>query len=407
MSDRIPAGRAAKDSFLLICDEWSPTRGGITTFNRMLAIMLAKEGHPTRCLVRRASDRELEDAAARGVELVPAVVTPGGPELLLLPAAIAAAPPDVVVGHDLVSGPAAWTYAKHFFPGAKLVHIMHTPHAQNEPQKRPDAAWTRTEECERQTRRIAADADVVAAVGPLLARRLDGIVGDGFGGTNVVQLDPGMTVPEQHPLRRRNVPVNRTVAVLSRARHLRPKGLDIAAKAIKDVVVPAGTPVPELLIRGAEAGHCDEVRENFVKAYGIARDLLDVRPFTCDPEEVARDFRRAALCLMPSRVEGFGLVGLEAIGYGTPVLLSSKSGVAETLRSHLEVAAEPMIVPVKDDGRDVDRWKDAIQRVFADLPAAFAYVHDVRAKLGGILTWENTARTLIESVVAAGVPVQA
>jgi glycosyltransferase involved in cell wall biosynthesis len=393
MSDRVPARRAGKDSFLLVCDEWSPTQGGITMFNRMLAAALAKQGHPTRCLVRWASGLERADAATCGVGLVPALVTPRGPEMHLLPPEIAEAPPDVVVGHDLVSGSVAWTYAKHYFPGAKLVHIMHTPYAQNEPYKRPDAAWTRTEECERQTRSIAADTDVLAAVGPLLARRLEGIVGDGFGGTKVVQLDPGMTVPEQFPLRRRNVPVNRTVAVLSRARHLVPKGLDIAANAIKDVVVPPGAPAADLLIRGAEAGHCDELRERFVESFGISRDRLDVRPFTGDREEIARDLRRAALCLMPSRVEGFGLVGLEAIGFGTPVLLSSKSGVAETLRIHLRSAAEPMIVAVTDDGQDVERWKYAIQRVFADLPAAFAHVHDVRAQLSGILTWENTART--------------
>ncbi|MFJ1758720.1 glycosyltransferase family 4 protein [Amycolatopsis sp. NPDC088138] len=402
MSDRISVRRAGRLCLLLICDEWSSTTGGITTFNRMLATALAGDGHRTLCLVRRASGREHVDAASSGVELVPAVMTPGGPELFLLPPEIAALAPDVVIGHDLVTGSVSWIYAKHYFPGARLVHIVHTSYAQNEPYKRPDAAWPRTEASERQTRRIAADADVIAAVGPLLTRRLDGIVGDGFGGTKVVQLDPGMTVPDEFPLRRRSVPVNRTVAVFARARHPVPKGLDIAAQAIKGAVVPPGVPKPDLLIRGAGAGQCDELRETFVQSYGLSRDRIDVRPFTDDKEEMARDLRRAALCVMPSRVEGFGLAALEAIGFGTPVLVSGRSGLAETLRLVIGPGAEPLIVDVNDDDQDVDRWKTAIQRVFADLPAEFAHIHEIREKLSSVLTWQNTARRLIASVAPAG-----
>jgi glycosyltransferase involved in cell wall biosynthesis len=45
----------------------------------------------------------------------------------------------------------------------------------------------------------------------------------------------------------------------------------------------------------------------------------------------------ADLFVMPSVSEPFGLTALEAIGYGTPVLLSNQSGVSELIRNALKV----------------------------------------------------------------------
>lgn len=48
-------------------------------------------------------------------------------------------------------------------------------------------------------------------------------------------------------------------------------------------------------------------------------------------------FAVADLFVMPSISEPFGLVALEAIGYGTPVLISQQSGVSEVIRNCLKV----------------------------------------------------------------------
>jgi glycosyltransferase involved in cell wall biosynthesis len=45
----------------------------------------------------------------------------------------------------------------------------------------------------------------------------------------------------------------------------------------------------------------------------------------------------ADLFVMPSVSEPFGLTALESIGYGTPVLMSKQSGVAEVMRNCLKV----------------------------------------------------------------------
>jgi glycosyltransferase involved in cell wall biosynthesis len=378
-------------TYLLVCDEWSPTKGGISQFNRRLATALAAAGHRTCCLVESATEREQLDARQRGVKLIVAQQSPAGPNLFIFAKDVAAEYPGVVVGHDVISGSAAWTWARHYLPHASLVHIVHTP-SHIEPYKREDDATRRTEEREQVTRRIASDADVVAAVGPSLARSAAAMVG---GGVSVLQLDPGMDVPEQIGDGPREAPVNPTVLVFSRGAHVQPKGLDIAAHAVAALTVPHGKPRPDLLIRGAPVERCDSLRRYLVDESRLSRGQIDVRPYTDDPEQLDRDLTRAMLCVMPSRAEGFGLAALEAIAVGTPVRVSDKSGLAETLRYHLGWLAEPMIVEVVDDlERDVASWRSAMQQVMDDPAGAFKYAADIRAKLKDVLRWDTMAARL-------------
>jgi glycosyltransferase involved in cell wall biosynthesis len=393
-----------RPTFLLISDEWSPTRGGISRFNRSLATALAAAGYRTICLVAFASASEHVDAAERGVRLIAAERTPAGPMLYMPSEAILSEKPDVVIGHDFVSGSVAWVYARRYLRNAALVHVVHTAPSENEPYKRAGDATRRTEARELEARQVAADADIIAAVGPRLVRSAEAMVGDGFGGVSILQLEPGMTMSAEVADRRRQVPAKPTVLVLGRTAHIQPKGLDIAAYAIAGVTVPYGRPTPELLIRGAPADKCDWLRRQLGLIARLARDRVDVRPFTDDPNQIGHDLRRAALCLMPSRTEGFGLAALEAIELGTPVLVSDKSGVAETLRAHLGFMADQMIVKIVDDfPQDSQRWTEAIQRVLDNLSEAFEYTHEIRSRLGRALSWDATVQSLVTRLA---IPVQ-
>jgi glycosyltransferase involved in cell wall biosynthesis len=384
---------ARAPTFLFICDEWSPTRGGISRFNRSYASAFALAGHRTMCLVTSASEDEHRDANAHGVRLVEAVRTPSGPNLFVPCRLVVNDEPDVVIGHDAVTGAVAWAYAREYLRTASLVHIVHTAPAENEPYKRGDDATRRTEARERELRRVAADAHVVAAVGPRLTRNARSIIGHG----SVVQLDPGLTVPDELADIHRVAPPKPTVLVLGRTEHILPKGLDIAAHAVAALAVPDDTPQPVLFIRGAPPDRCDWLRRQLVEQTTVARDRIDVRPFTDDLDQLGHDLGRATMCVLPSRVEGFGLAALEAIEVGTPVLVSDKSGLAETLRARLGPAADRMIVRVVDDlSVDVPRWGAAIQRVLDDVPAAFAYAHEVRTSLQAAMPWDATVRTLVE-----------
>ncbi len=97
-------------------------------------------------------------------------------------------------------------------------------------------------------------------------------------------------------------------------------------------------------------------------------------------KEVERIFRSADLFVMPSVSEPFGLVPLEALSYGVPVIISKQSGVSEILNSALKV-----------DFWDVREMANKIIAVL-QRPALHAWLRDQgAAELTGI-RWENSAR---------------
>ncbi|WP_229075085.1 glycosyltransferase family 4 protein [Actinoplanes sp. DH11] len=386
---------AEKPRVLAMNCEWPATKGGIPAFNRSLVIALAEAGFPTACLVNAPTREDVEEAQAAGVTMIAAERTPAGPSMMLDSEKVRAFRPQLVIGHDRFTGPAAWVQVHRYHPEAALALIMHIAPSELERFKGAPGATARTEERERITRRIAADAQIVAAVGPRLRRYAEDLLEDGSGGRPVLQLDPGLGPTTA---RRRSVPPKRQVLVLGRTDDRELKGLDIAARAVATLPGPPGPPVG-LLVRGAAPAECDALHRSLVGLSGLARERLDVRPFTTHQGELRRDLARALVCVMPSRVEGFGLVALDAIAAGTPLLASAKSGVAELLRNRLGRLADPMVVDIVDDPEtDVRVWRAAIDRVVADPEAAFGHAEEVRRRLSTGLTWHRTATALVAAV---------
>ncbi|MGC4808050.1 glycosyltransferase family 4 protein [Micromonospora sp. DT233] len=390
-------GSAAKPSVLSLNCEWSKAKGGVSAFNQALVAAFAEAGCPTACLVKSPTREDVEEASRLGVTLIAAEQTPAGPAMMLDSAALQAFRPRLVIGHDRFTGPAAWVHVRRYHPDAMLAHIVHTAPVELERFKGAADATAKAEERERVTRQIAIDADIVAAVGPRLRRYTEDLLEDGVSQRSVLQLDPGLGPVDD---RRRLAPPKRQVLVLGRTDDVELKGLDLAARAVAALPAHRGHPVG-LLVRGAPPADCDSLHRTLVGLSGLARERLDVRAFTAQRNELRRDLARAAVCVMPSRVEGFGLVALDAIAAGTPLLASAKSGVAELLRDRLGRFADPMIIDVEDDPEvDVRAWRTAIDRIVTDPEAAFRYADEVRLRLAGELTWRHTAATLLEEASA-------
>jgi len=95
--------------------------------------------------------------------------------------------------------------------------------------------------------------------------------------------------------------------------------------------------------------------------------------------EVRDLYRRASCFIMPSTSEPFGLVALEAIAHGTPVILSKQSGVSEVALHSLQV-----------DFWDIEKLSDCILTVLREEPLALQLRSEAVSLLAH-LTWENQA----------------
>jgi glycosyltransferase involved in cell wall biosynthesis len=175
------------------------------------------------------------------------------------------------------------------------------------------------------------------------------------------------------------------------------KGLDIAAKAMGIMCETwRFDPKPVLVVRGAAAGTGDEVRERLRITAACPSLQIRVKEYSADADRILSDITRSSLVLMPSRAEGFGLVALEALEAGTPVLMSDQSGAAELLREVLPEAYSRIVVPVTSAlERDAQAWAKEIEFVLRDRQSAFAYAQSVRDKLKPRLSWDRTVSTLV------------
>ena len=89
---------------MFLCDEWKSSKGGLSTFNRELAINLAEittGSMKIHCYVSKSDDQDREDAKQNGVNLITAQTVPGSRDpldwLKVLPPELPH--PHIVIGH--------------------------------------------------------------------------------------------------------------------------------------------------------------------------------------------------------------------------------------------------------------------------------------------------------------------
>ena len=147
------------------------------------------------------------------------------------------------------------------------------------------------------------------------------------------------------------------------------KGLDLAIEALRgrqSVLLVAGRPP------GVEAPH--------LRYIGYRAAMEDVYP--------AADFT-----LMPSRYEPFGLVGIESVLCGTPLVVEQRVGCAETLDDRAAVrfdAERPETLAAALDAALL-RVQAGLARL--EVPTShISYTPDVQAHLQALLTWVERLR---------------
>ncbi|MGM1058556.1 glycosyltransferase [Saccharothrix sp. Mg75] len=413
----LKAGRTEGPTVLAVATEWSSGHGGLSTFNRRLCVSLAEAGAEVFCYVPVASDAEVRDAAVVGIELVIAKRTPGEPRdksLTRRPALPAGAVPDAVIGHGRKTGPAAVRIVEDYFTTARRVHFMHTiaDHVEFDKVAPEPGLMERGEERVEDEWELARGAALAYGVGPVLHDRLCVGLGGYPGARTPLRFDPGFDIAE--PGLNHNSPRGgRVVQILIAGRlgesEADIKGLDLAVRAIAYLLELRDPREPEieLVIRGVPIGGEARLRE-LVEVWTDGKPVRILpRAYTARAEVVEQDMRRATLVVMPSRTEGFGLVGLEAIVAEKPVLVSGSSGLGVLLDELLpHNVAGRVVVPIKRDKFDVRRWGEAIRSVLMNPEAAGVTAATVREVMASKRTWEMAAKGLLDALrtapIAAG-----
>ncbi|XP_015777287.1 PREDICTED: probable sucrose-phosphate synthase 5 isoform X2 [Acropora digitifera] len=96
---------------------------------------------------------------------------------------------------------------------------------------------------------------------------------------------------------------------------------------------------------------------------------------------------------MPSRTEGFGLTGLEALSAGLPVIISKNSGFGEAL---VRVPFGSFFVV---DSEDPIAWTGAIKGIWnKDRKSRFDEVQALRVSYSERYSWSKQCKSLIEEM---------
>lgn len=163
-------------------------------------------------------------------------------------------------------------------------------------------------------------------------------------GRNTTQLGPVRVRPNEP----------KTFELLTVGRLERGKALDVILAAVTEI---EGLPCRLTVIGdGPELGRLRQGADNRVRFLGART-----------PEEVREAYSKADLFLFPSRYDIFGLVLVEAMGAGMPVVVSRAVG------SVADLAVDGVNALVVDD-HEPRTWADAIARLVRD--------HGLRASLG-------------------------
>ena len=133
------------------------------------------------------------------------------------------------------------------------------------------------------------------------------------------------------------------------------KGYNIAVEAFADQRLKGKH--YSLLFVGSPEGKQDEVRKRLRK-YGITDEQLRVREFVKSRERMKELFCEVDMVIMPSKSEAFGLVALEALSAGLPILVGSNSGFARAI----ENIPHGKCSIVGDSGNPA-KWAEAIEDV--------------------------------------------
>ena len=376
---------SSKLQVTILASEWGSSKGGLSTINRELAIQLAKFS----CLgvtffLPKCSEEDKRAAASHDVSILEATRRPGyHDELDWL-----SFPPekfriDVVVGHGVELGHQAQVICKSH--KCKWVQIVHTDPEELGMFKCCNNPISKGQEKHHVEVELCQMADFIVGVGPKLTEAFRKYLCWCKKDQDVFEFTPGIFYDlanvQQDPVKRKHC--NILVFGHGDAEDFQLKGFDIAAKCV------AALSDTLLVFVGAPDRKHEEIAKRFVD-FGIPEKRLRVKGYMDSQEALRRLFCQVDLVLMPSRTEGFGLTGLEALSAGLPVIASKNSGFGEALGN---VPCGSLFLV---DSEEPSAWTVAIEGIWnKDIKLRHDEIEIVRGSYSQRYNWSKQCKDLI------------
>ena len=380
---------SSKVKVTILASEWGSSKGGLSTINRELAIQLAKcpEVEIT-FFVPQCSEEDRNVALSHSIDIVEATRLPGYEELERL-----SFPPehlqiDIIVGHGVKLGRQAQVIRKSH--KCKWVQVVHTDPEELGMFKSYENPLSKGEEKHNVEVKLCEMADFVVGVGPKLSEAFRSYLRWCNKDQTVLDFTPGifdefMSVRQVSDERK-----PRKILVFGRgdAEDIELKGFDIAAKAVASLLDT------HLVFVGAAEGSHQEIAKRLL-SYDIPANRLKVRSFVKSRESLKHLFCEVDLVLMPSRTEGFGLTGLEALSAGLPVLVSKNSGFGEAL-SKVSFGDSFVI-----DSENPKAWASAIKDIWnKDRQKRLNEATALRNSFAEKYSWTKQSSDLVDSMIS-------
>ena len=307
---------------------------------------------------------------------------------------------DIVVGHGVKLGrQVQFIRDSARFPNCKWVQVVHTAPEDLSKYKCYSDPISKGETKHESEVELCKLADLVVPVGPRLKEAYTSYLQRcKTADRDVLTITPGLfqrefgdLVAKQDP----NEDGEFKVLLFGRGddEDFELKGYNIAAQAFTDQRLK-NKPY-HLIFVGAPEGKQEEVRDKLLQR-GIAKAQLTVRKFLQCRERLKDLLCEADLAIMPSKSEGFGLVALEALSAGLPILVGSRSGFAKALENVLHGNA---CIVNSDDPAE---WAKAIKAVRIRHGMRLQEIKSLRASYGEMYSWREQCETLVNRMQKMG-----
>ncbi|XP_070556475.1 uncharacterized protein [Ptychodera flava] len=353
--------RFSDRSLLVINDEWGTQKGGISTVNRLISGLAAEIGQVYATALKRNTE-DIDDARRRGIKLIlPKVLGDRSPDLdwlntyytLHFKEIKEIEDLEVIIGHQPVTSRAALNIRNEWFRSKKVILFNHVIPEDTDVHKDEWAPST-VQKKEDELCDHATDAKVVFSVGHRIYSHFQNKFRSHRSIIHELFIPSLMKVFLKSTYRNHYRQPKVQILTFGRVDGVQGlKGYDIAAAALGKVVEyfknknkPAHK-IPVWKIRGIQQ-ELDKQKEQ-EKAENIMKLINDGHlqsipaPYATQ-KEIQKDLQQSHLCLMPSRNEPFGMVGMEAMAAGLPVLITSNSGLADLLKEHSPESYSEVIV---------------------------------------------------------------